>query len=48
MSDVEDLNRNRTKELFDEGMSIRDVAEALGISKSAAARLKTRLKKEPK
>jgi putative DNA primase/helicase len=48
MSDVEDLNHNRAKQLFDEGMSIRDVAEALGISKSAAARLKTRLKKEPK
>jgi Bifunctional DNA primase/polymerase, N-terminal/AAA domain/Primase C terminal 1 (PriCT-1) len=46
MRDVEDLNRNRAKELFDERMSIRDVAEALGISKSAAARLKTRLKTE--
>jgi putative DNA primase/helicase len=48
MRDVEDLNRNRAKELFDEGLSTRDVAEALGISKSASARLKTRLKKEAK
>jgi putative DNA primase/helicase len=48
MRDVEDLNKNRALELFGEGMSIRDVAEALGISRSAAARLKTRLTKETK
>jgi putative DNA primase/helicase len=46
--DVEDLNHSRAQELFGEGMSIRDVAEALGISKSTAARLKTKLKKEAK
>jgi bifunctional DNA primase/polymerase-like protein/AAA domain-containing protein len=46
MRDVEDLNHSRAQELFGEGMSIRDVAEALDISKSTAARLKTKLNQE--
>jgi putative DNA primase/helicase len=48
LRDVEDLNRTRAKEMFDQGMSIRDVAEALGISKSVVGRLKTPVRKKTK
>jgi putative DNA primase/helicase len=41
---VEDVTFNRACELFNEGQSVRDVAEALSISKSKAGRLRARWK----
>jgi 5S rRNA maturation endonuclease (ribonuclease M5) len=40
MRDIEDVMAVRAAELFADGMSIRDVADELGISKSTAHRLK--------
>lgn len=37
---LEDTNAQRAHELFSTGMSVRDVAEELGLSKSAAGRLR--------
>ena len=41
---VEDAIGARAAELFEDGLTVRDVAEELGISKSTAHRLKTRSK----
>ena len=43
MREIEDVKLARAQALFAEGSSVRDVAEELGISKSAAGRLKTKL-----
>jgi hypothetical protein len=43
MRDIADVRVARAKELFGDGMSVRDVAEELKISKSAAHRLKAKL-----
>jgi putative DNA primase/helicase len=39
---LEDAIGSRAAELFADGLSVRDVAEELGISKSKAHRLKTK------
>jgi putative DNA primase/helicase len=44
MRSVEDVTFNRASELYNEGQSVRDVAEALSISKSKAGRLRARWK----
>lgn len=41
--DVEDVKLETARRLFAEGMSVRDVAEEMGITKSAAGRLKKKL-----
>ena len=43
MREIEDVKLARAQALFDEGSTVRDVAEELGISKSAAGRLKKKL-----
>ncbi len=43
MRDIEDVKLARAQILFAEGSSVRDVAEELGISKSAAGRLKKKI-----
>ena len=47
MRDIEDVTLARAQILFAEGTSVRDVAEELGISKSAAGRLKKKLEDRP-
>jgi putative DNA primase/helicase len=44
MRSVEDVTFTRACELYNEGESVRDVAEAIGISKSKAGRLRARWK----
>jgi putative DNA primase/helicase len=43
ISEIEDVNRARVKALLDDGMSIRDIADETGISKSAVHRLKKQI-----
>ena len=43
MRGLEDLRLTRARELFSAGMSVRDVGEELGVSKTTAQRLKTKL-----
>jgi len=43
MREILDIQLVRAREMFGNGMSIRDVADELGISKSAAARLKQKI-----
>ena len=43
MREIEDVKLARAQVLFTEGSTVRDVAEELGISKSAAGRLKKKL-----
>jgi putative DNA primase/helicase len=46
LRDIDDANLDLARELFAEGMSVRDAAEQLGISKSAAHRLKKQVDAE--
>jgi putative DNA primase/helicase len=43
MRDIEDANLARVIAMLDDGLSVRDIAEELGISKSAAHRLKKKV-----
>jgi putative DNA primase/helicase len=43
MRDIEDANLARAQAMFANGLTVRDVAEELGISKSSAGRLKKRI-----
>jgi putative DNA primase/helicase len=43
MRDIEDVKLARARILFAEGSTVRDVADELGVSKSAAGRLKKKL-----
>ena len=47
-SDLADAQRGRAEALLRDKMSVRDVAEETGLSKSAVHRLKQRLDKEEK
>ena len=40
---IEDAELDQVKKLLDEGFTVRDVTEEMGISKSAAGRLKKKL-----
>jgi putative DNA primase/helicase len=46
MKDVEEVDRGRIAALLAAGMTVRDVAEELGISKSMAHRLKQKIEQE--
>ena len=46
MCEIEDLERTRVAELLATGMSVRDIAEEIGISKSGVHRLKQRIEQE--
>ncbi len=48
MSDLADAERERAAQMLQEGMSVRDVADECGLSKSAVHRLKMRLNPEAK
>jgi putative DNA primase/helicase len=41
--EIEDVNRVRVAALLDDGLSVRDIADEIGISKSAVHRLKTEI-----
>ena len=46
MKDVEEMDRGRIAALLASGMTVRDVAEEIGISKSVVHRLKQRIEQE--
>jgi putative DNA primase/helicase len=46
MKEIEDLDRERAQELLAAGLSLREVAEELGISKTGAHRLKQQIEQE--
>ena len=46
MKEIEDLDRQRAEELLAAGLSLREVAEELGISKTGAHRLKRQIEQE--
>jgi len=46
MCEIEDLERTKVAELLTAGMSVRDIAEEIGISKSGVHRLKQRIEQE--
>jgi AAA domain/Recombination endonuclease VII/Homeodomain-like domain len=48
MSEIDDRDRTKIAELLATGMSVRDIAEAIGISKSSVHRLKQRIEQERK
>ena len=48
MREIEDLERTRVAELLATGMSVRDIAEEIGISKSGVHRLKRRIEQDQK
>ena len=41
--EIEDVNLSRVKALLDDGLSVRDIADETGLSKSAVARLKKKI-----
>jgi hypothetical protein len=43
MRAIEEINLARAREMFDDNLTIRDVADELGISKSNASRLKKKI-----
>jgi transposase len=46
MRDIEDVNLARVKALLDDDLSVRDIADETGISKSTVQRLKKRIEAE--
>jgi putative DNA primase/helicase len=46
MKEIEDLDRQRAEELLAAGLSVRDIAEERGLSKSAVHRLKQKIDQE--
>jgi putative DNA primase/helicase len=46
MRDIEDANRTRARALLEDGMSLSEIADELGISKTSAHRLKRQLENE--
>jgi putative DNA primase/helicase len=46
MKEIEDLDRQRVADLLATGLSVRDIAEELGLSKSAVHRLKQKIDEE--
>jgi putative DNA primase/helicase len=40
MRDIEDVNRARVAALLDDGLTVRDIADETGLSKSVVGRLK--------
>jgi putative DNA primase/helicase len=48
MKDVEDVVRIRVAALLAAGMSVREIAEEVGATKSAVHRMKQRLEREKK
>ena len=48
MKDVEDATRLRVAALLAAGMSVREIAEEIGIAKSVVHRMKQRIEREAK
>jgi putative DNA primase/helicase len=46
VKEIEDLDRERAEEMFAAGLSLREVAEELGISKTSAHRLRREIAEE--
>jgi hypothetical protein len=46
MREIEDVNKARVKALLEDGMTVRDIADETGLSKSAVARLKKKIEAE--
>jgi transposase len=46
MREIEDVNRARVAALLEDGLSIRDIAEETGLSKSSVQRLKKQIEAE--
>jgi transposase len=48
MKDVEDADRLRVAALLETGMTVREIAEEIGIGKSGVHRMKQRIEREAK